>query len=86
MERTLSVPRRPRQSPSRSHFKPRRSVGQNPLFAGWRRLTPAELVDRILLIQRAAADPANPHRLTVFDWKTLDEMRRAASFNRKHGV
>jgi hypothetical protein len=82
---TSSAPQRPRQ-PRKPHFKPRRSVGQSPLFAGWRRLTPVELVERILLIQRTAADPANPHRLTVSDWKTLDAMRRAASFNRKHGV
>jgi hypothetical protein len=74
----------PRRGPQQRHA-PRKRRPLTPLAKllapSWRHLAPDELDERIMLVRRMAADPTNPHRLDERDWRTLDKMRRAATYN-----
>jgi hypothetical protein len=52
----------------------------------WRHLAPDQLEQRILLIQRMAADVASPYRLRESDWRVLDRMRQAAKYHAKYAA
>ena len=65
----LQRPRRRRQS--RHNLKPEVAS----LIVGWRQLAPEELAERILAIQRVAAD----RHLSEDVWTVVDRMRRVAA-------
>jgi hypothetical protein len=88
---TPSIPqprsrRRPRRQPRRAFRRPKPVHDLAALLAGWHHLPADQLADRILQIQRLAADPAHPRHLSEHVWRAVDRMRDTLKIYQKMEV